>query len=119
LGFKPGYKPEIGFETKAEHITDHLIIQREIQKAVSGKSYKVYEYSEETESRKSETLPGIPYEIFIYYFKLWNNYSFFGYPQGLNWLEAPQWFNDLIIDFQNAHVKVQNMIDEYNARNSK
>jgi len=119
LGFTPDFTPEHGFETKAEHITDYLIIQREIQKAVNGKSFKVYEYTEEGKKSKTpEVLPGIQYETFVYYYKLWQNYSFFGYPQGMNWLESPQWFNDLLIMFQNASVKIQNLIDEYQIKNT-
>lgn len=120
MGFTPDYKPEYGFETKPERITDYLILQREIQKAVTGKSFKVYIEDEEGKQNKApEVLPGIPYEIFVHYYKLWQNYSFFGYPQGMNWLEMPDWFNDLLIMFQNASVKIQNLIDEYQIKNTQ
>lgn len=112
LGFKPGIEPD-GFWDSAEKLpNNYFIIQREIQKAVSGEKFFVHKFDDGESSAKPEHLPAMPYVEFIEYYELWENFHYFGYPQGLSWLEACPWFNAILKRFENTYTQVQNMKDE-------
>ena len=112
LGFKPGVEPD-GFWDSAEKLpNDYFIIQREITKAVSGKKYFINKFYDGSDKAKPEHLPAIEYGEFFEYYELWENFHYFGYPQGLSWLDARPWFNTVLKRFENAYIQVQNMKDE-------
>lgn len=112
LGFKPGVEPD-GFWDSAEKLpNDYFIIQREITKAVSGKKYFINKFYDGSDRAKPEHLPAIEYGEFFEYYELWENFHYFGYPQGLSWLDARPWFNTVLKRFENAYIQVQNMKDE-------
>jgi hypothetical protein len=108
LGYKPGFKSDDTFWDKAEELPGCFIIQRELEKALSGKPFFV----NSNETGKPDKLPAVDYSDFLYYYELWDNFHYFGYPQNMDWTESPKWFNDVLKYFENSFIQVQNMIEE-------
>jgi hypothetical protein len=89
----------------AEECPGFWIIQREIKKAVSGQDFFIND-----ERGKPKRLSGIDYQEFIYYYDLWDNFHYFGYPNSLDWTEAKTWFNTILKRFENAYNRTQDFI---------
>lgn len=107
LGYIPGFKHDPTFWDKAEELPGCFIINREITKAVNGEKY----FINDEETGKPERLPAIDYKAFLYYYELWENFHYFGYPQGMNWIDAPEWFNNILKTLENAYTQIQNFIE--------
>jgi hypothetical protein len=91
------------------------MIQREVNKAVNGQDF----FINDKDTGKPKRYMAVDYAVFLHYFKMWEGFHFFGYPQGLNWLEAPEWFNEIIKAFQNAYIGIQNFKDERAAEKAR
>ena len=83
------------------------IINREITKAMNGERYFV----NDEKTGKPDRLPAIENNVFMHYYNMWENFHYFGYPHGLNWLDAPDWFNEILKTFENAYTQIQNFIE--------
>lgn len=96
------------FWDKAEDLSEGFIIQREIEKALSGRPF----FINDEETLKPIRLDGIPWESFFYYYKIWENCDSFGLPHGKGWIEERQWLLEFLKVFNRAKTQVEILVEE-------
>lgn len=96
------------FDTKAEEIPGAYIIQREIRKAQSGKDF----FINDDDTGKPIRYSGVSWDDFVYYYKIWENYNYFGYPYGMDWTEARTWFNEFLKSFDKVKEQCNVLIEK-------
>ena len=95
------------FWDKAVDFPGFFMIEREIDRCLKGEKFFINVQTDD--GIKSEHLPPVDFQAYIYYYTLWENYHFFGYPLGLDWSEDyDSWFNRHLKEFQNIHVAYEN-----------
>lgn len=85
------------------------MIQREIRKAISGKSFF---YNDDETGKK---VPCEPCEshVFDHYYKIWDDFHVLGIlPHGKGTLSERRWVIEIIKTFEKAHGEVVNFIRE-------
>lgn len=108
LGYKPGYRHDPTFWDMARDISGAVIIEREITKAAGGEAY----FINDIETGKPEHMPAVDFAVFYYYYELWENFHYFGYPHGMDWTDdRHRWFNKILKLFENTYIGVQNHLD--------
>lgn len=108
MGYKPGYKHDATFWDKAVELPGCYIIEREITKAVNGESY----FTNDEETGKPQHHPAVDFSVFHYYYTLWENFHYFGYPNRMDWTDdRNEWFNRMLKFFENAYTATQNFLD--------
>ena len=112
LGFKPNHRSGELWDYAEKLPNGVFLIHREIENAVSGKKYILHKFEDGSEKAKPQHMDAVQYDQFIEYYELWENFHYFGYPQGLSWLEARPWFNTILKRFENVYIQVQNMKEE-------
>lgn len=101
------------FWDKAEELPGFFMIQREIKKAISGKSF----FYNDDETGKSIRVEGCTTEEFNYYFLLWDDYHWLKtLPHGEGTLAERRWVLEIIKIFEKAHTEVLHYMEERNAR---
>ena len=96
------------FATKAESLPGCFIIQREINKAVSGEDF----FYNDKETGKPIRCKAVNYEKeFIYYYRIWENFHYFGLPHGAGWIEERQWLLDFLKVFERANKDVEFFVE--------
>jgi hypothetical protein len=99
------YDPE--FDTKAEEIPGSYIIQREIRKAITGKDF----FINDEDTGEAIRLTGISINDFHYYYKIWENYHYFGLPHNSGWSEERQWLLEFLKIFEKNYNSCKNLIE--------
>lgn len=112
LGFHSDFKTDSSFWDKAEEIPDGWIIQREIEKAVSGKPFFY-----NNRDGKPVRLEGISFDEFSYYYRIWDDWHWLKIlPHGRGTLHERRWLLDLLKIFERTYLQVQALFDEWEAR---
>ena len=96
------------FDTKAEDIPGGFIIQREIRKAVRGENF----FLNDEETGEPVRVPGVTPECFWYYYKLWENFHYFGLPQGKGWQAEREWLLEILKAFEKASESVKYFVQD-------
>jgi hypothetical protein len=106
LGWTAGSEYIQTFWDMAEEAPGFWIIQREIKKAVSGKPFFIND-----ERGKPERLEAIEYKDFIYYYRIWSNYHYFGLPHNQGWYAERDWLLEFLKRFENAYKRVESFFE--------
>jgi hypothetical protein len=99
------YSPE--FATKADQLPGALIIQREIRKAAKGEDF----FYNDEDTGKPMRCQGIPMEAFSYYYRIWENFHYFGLPAGRGWQAEREWMLEFLKIFEKAHKSVLHFLE--------
>lgn len=112
LGFHSDFKTDSSFWDKAEEIPDGYIIQREIEKAVSGKPFFY-----NNKDGKPVRLDGISFNDFYFYYQIWDDWHWLKVlPHGRGTLSERRWVLDLLKIFEKTYLNVEALWDEWEAR---
>lgn len=84
---------------KAEQIPGALIIQREIRKAASGENF----FINDERTGKPVRLQGVSREAWIYYYKLWEDFHYFGLQSGAGSGSERRWYLEFIKTFEKSY----------------
>jgi len=107
LGFDSEFKTDKTFWDKVEDLPGCFIIQREIEKAVSGKPF----FINDEETKKPIRLECISQIEFYYYYQIWEDYHYFGLPNGNGTAKERRWLLDLLKIFEKTHKQVKKFIE--------
>ncbi len=91
---------------KAEQIPGGLIIQREIKKAANGQNY----FINDEKTGKPIRLQSFTGEEFNYYYKLWEDFHYFGLPHGKGSAQERRWLLEFLKAFDRAFKDVEAFI---------
>jgi len=103
--FKRGYISD--FDLKVENIPGAFIIQREIKKAVDGRPF----FYNCPETRKPIYCEAVAADEFFYYYKLWENFYYFGLPLNRGWASEREWLIEFLKVFIKTHKAVENFLE--------
>ena len=96
------------FWDKPEELPGCFIIQREVQKAISGKPF----FYNDGESGKPVRCDEVQEHELKYFVDLWDNYHYFGLPHGSGWASERQWLLNVLKAFERAYKETQNFQEE-------
>lgn len=94
------------FWDKVDELPDCFIIQREIGKALDGESFFIFD-----ERHQKKRCQGISQSEFFYYFRIWDDFHFFGLPNGKGSSFEKRWLLDFLKLFQNTYNMTLNFIE--------
>jgi hypothetical protein len=115
LGFGSNFKTDRTFWDKAEEIPGGYIIQREIEKAVSGKPFFY-----NNEDGKPVRLQGLDFNEFYYYYLIWEDWHVLKVlPHGKGTLSERRWVIDLVKICERTYDQIELLKDEQLARKMK
>jgi hypothetical protein len=100
------------FDTKAEELPGGYIIQREIRKAKNGSSF----FFNDVETGKAVRCSPVTISDFMYYFKIWENFHFFGLPQGKGWEAERTWLLEFLKVFERLYKAVNIFVENKMAK---
>jgi hypothetical protein len=115
LGFHRDFETDSTFWNKGEEIPDGNIIQREIERAVSGKPF----FYNDKDTGKPIRLQGILFEDFYYYYQIWEDWNVLKVlPHDIDQdIKCERrWVLDLLKMFEKVNNQVNNLIDKQIAR---
>ena len=108
LGYENDYKTNLTFWDKVELLPrGNKIIQREIEKAVTGKPFFFND-----ENGLPVRLPGVSWEDFLYYYVLWENFENFGLPKGRGWIDEREWLLSFLKIFNRTYKDVEYFLEQ-------
>lgn len=84
---------------KAEQIPGALIIQREVRKAVNGENF----FINDENTGKPIRLQGVNREAWVYYYKLWEDFHYFGLQGGAGSGSERRWYLEFIKTFEKSY----------------
>lgn len=91
------------FWDKVENFPGGFMIQRQIERAVTGKSFTIYD----PDTMEPIRLQGVSWEEFYHYYQIWEDFHYFGLPQGRGSLEERRWLLDFLKVFTKTHKEVE------------
>lgn len=108
LGFTADedFHPE--FWDKAENLSGVYIIQREAKRAMDGLPFFV----NDADTMEAIDIEPIDMSSFLYYYKIWENYSYFGLPHGKGWLYEREWLLEFLKVFDKAKQQIEIMVEQ-------
>ena len=93
------------FDLKAEEIPGEFILQREIRNASKGKDF----FINSDQTGEAIYFDGVPLDHFFYYYKIWENFHYFGLPYGKGWANEKAW----LLEFLKAFTKAKESVDVF------
>jgi len=103
------------FWDKAETIPGGFIIQRELKKALTGKSFFY-----NNENGKPVRVENIDSESFLHYYFVWEDFHYTKIlPHGKGTLHERKWVLDIIKIFEKAHRSVENFVEAQAYKNAR
>lgn len=108
LGYFDEYEYVQDFDLKAEEIPKGFIIQREIKKAIDGKDF----FYQDGKTLEKVACQGVSFQDFLYYYRIWEDFHYFGLPHGRGSVNERRWVLDIIKIFEKANQSVQVFIED-------
>lgn len=115
MGFYAETDYDDDFWDKAEELPGCFIIQREIQKAVRGEDF----FYNDEDTGKPVKLIGIDISVFAYYYKLWEDYHYFGLPGGRGSSSERRWLLEHLKTFEKAYRMTKDWMQEQAQRRAE
>ncbi len=107
MGYDSTFKADVTFSDKAEEIPDGYIIQREIEKAVTGKPFF---YNDET--GKAVYQDAVSSKEFFHYYLIWEDFHYLHVlPHGKGTLHERRWLLELLKIFEKASKQVEHLVE--------
>jgi len=107
LGYNSGFKTDSTFWDKVENLPGGFMIRREIEKAVNGKPFTIFD----PDTKEPLRLQAVPWEEFYYYYQLWEDFHYFGLPHGGGTLAERRWLLDFLKVFTRTHEQVNSFLE--------
>jgi len=84
------------------------MINREITNAVNEESF----FINDNDTHKAVHFKAVNYKVFIYYYRIWENFHYFGLPHGRGWTDEREWVLEFLKVFENEYNITQNFLDK-------